>query len=285
MKTMKQQTEKNRKQPFGYGVQEGLICCLPAEAETVQEIYRLYIKGISIAQIAKAMTVRGVLYRQGVPDWNKNMVARILDDSRYTGQPPYPAILSQRLFDQAYERRQRNRPRQLANQEIRWIRTKVSCAQCGVRLTRKTDKRHCGAIWCCPQCAMTTRPVLDDELVQLITNKLAAAADALEHPRLPESRSQITLQELCLQREFDRTLYAPQPDVEQLLALSQKIATEAYQRSQCSHVWLTAQIHNLLLAWQPDTPLEQGMFEAVVSKILLTVEASVQIQLTNQQVL
>ena len=93
------------------------------------------------------------------------------------------------------------------------------------------------------------------------------------------------MQELCLRREFDRTLYAPQPDAEQLLALSKKIAAETYQRSQCSHAWLTAQIHNLLLAWQPDTPLEQGMFEAVVSKILLTAEASVQIQLTNQQIL
>ena len=282
---MKQRMERNRKQPFGYGVQEGMVCCIPAETETVREIYHLYIKGMSIVQIAKAITARGVPYRQGVPDWNKNMVARILDDSRYVGRPPYPAILSQRLFDQAYERRQRNRPRQLANRDIRWIRPKVCCAQCGVRLTRKTDKRHRGAIWCCPQCAMTTRPVLDDELVQLITNKLAAAADALEHPRLPESRSQITLQELCLQREFDRTLYAPQPDSEQLLALSKKIAAEAYQRSQCSHAWLTAQIHNLLLAWQPDTPLEQGMFEAVVSKILLTAEASVQLELTNQQVL
>jgi len=93
------------------------------------------------------------------------------------------------------------------------------------------------------------------------------------------------MQELCLRREFDRTLYAPQPDAEQLLTLSKKIAAEAYQRSQCSHAWLTAQIHDRLLAWQPDTPLEQGMFEAVVSKILLTAEASVQIQLANQQVL
>ena len=285
MKTMKQQTEKNRKQPFGYGVQEGLICCLPAEAEMVQEIYRLYIKGISIAQIAKAMTVRGVLYRQGVPEWNKNMVARILDDSRYTGQPPYPAILEQKLYDQVCRLRQKNRSRQLANQEIRWIRAKVSCAQCGTRLMRKADKRHRGTIWCCPQCAMTTRPVPDDELVQLITSKLAAAADALEHPRLPESRSQITLQELCLQREFDRALYAPQPAVEQLLALSQKITVEAYQRSQCSSIWLTAQIRNRLLAWQPDMPLKQEVFEAVVSKILLTAKAGIQIQLTNQQIL
>lgn len=282
---MKQQTEKNRKQPFGYGVQEGLICCLPAEAETVQEIYRLYIKGISIAQIAKAMTVRGVLYRQGVPDWNKNMVARILDDSRYTGQPPYPAILSQRLFDQAYERRQRNRPRQLANQEIRWIRTKVSCAQCGTRLIRKADKRHRGTIWCCPQCAMTTRPVPDDELVQLITSKLATAADVLEHPGVPESGSQITLQELCLQREFDRALNVSQPDVRYLIAQSQKIAAKAYQRSQCSSIWLTAQIRNRLLAWLPDMPLKQEVFEAVVSKILLTAKAGIQIQLTNQQIL
>ena len=282
---MKQQTEKNRKQPFGYGVQEGLICCLPAEAETVQEIYRLYIKGISIAQIAKAMTVRGVLYRQGVPEWNKNMVARILDDSRYTGQPPYPAILEQKFYDQVCRLRQKNRSRQLANQEIRWIRAKVSCAQCGARLIRKTEKCRRGTIWRCPQCAMTTRPVPDDELVQLIANKLATAADALEHPRLPESGSQITLQELCLQREFDRALNVSQPDVRYLIAQSQKIAAEAYQRSQCSHVWLTAQIQNRLFAWPPGTPLEQDVFEAVVSKILLTAEASVQIQLTNQQVL
>ena len=93
------------------------------------------------------------------------------------------------------------------------------------------------------------------------------------------------MQELCLRREFDRTLYAPQPDVEQLLALSQKITVEAYRRSQCSSIWLTAQIRNRLLAWPPGTPLEQEVFEAVVSKILLTAEASVQIQLTNQQVL
>ena len=282
---MKERTEKNRKQPFGYGVLEGVVCSIPAEAEMVQEIYRLYIKGMSIVQIAKVITARGVPYRQGVPEWNKNMVARILDDSRYTGQLPYPAILEQKLFDQACKLRQKNRPRQLANQEIRWIRTKVSCAQCGARLIRKTDKRRRGTIWCCPQCAMTTRPVPDDELVQLITSKLAAAADALEHSRLPEPGSPITLQELCLRREFDRALYAPQPDVEQLLALSQKITVEAYQRSQCSLVWLTAQIKNRLLAWPPGTPLEQDVFEAVVSKILLIAEASVQIQLTNQQVL
>lgn len=281
---MKQQTEKNRKQPFGYGVLEGVVCSIPAEAEMVQEIYRLYIEGMSIVQIAKVMTARGVPYRQGVPEWNKNMVARILDDSRYTGQLPYPAILEQKLFDQACKLRQKNRPRQLANQEIRWIRTKVSCAQCGARLIRKTDKRRRGTIWCCPECAMATRPTPDNELVQLVTNKLAAA-DALAFPRRSGTESQNTMQEHYLQREFDRALHSPQPDTKQLLALSQKIAAEAYQRSQCSHVWLTAQVHDRLLAWRPGTPLEQDMFEAVVSKILLSAEVSVQIQLTNQQVL
>ena len=282
---MKERTEKNRKQPFGYGVLEGVVCSIPAEAEMVQEIYRLYIKGMSIVQIAKVMTARGVPYRQGVPEWNKNMVARILDDSRYTGQLPYPAILEQKLFDQACKLRQKNRPRQLANQEIRWIRTKVSCAQCGTRLIRKADKRHRGTIWRCPQCAMTTRPVPDDESVQLITSKLAAAADLPEPPKPPEPRCRITRQELCLQREFDRALNVSQPDVRYLIAQSQKIAADAYQRSQCSSIWLTAQIRNRLLAWQPDMPLKQELFEAVVSKILLTAKAGIQIQLTNQQIL
>ena len=36
---MKERTEKNRKQPFGYGVLEGVVCSIPAEAEMVQEIY------------------------------------------------------------------------------------------------------------------------------------------------------------------------------------------------------------------------------------------------------
>lgn len=172
-----------------------------------------------------------------------------------------------------------------SNQEIRWIRTKVSCAQCGARLIRKTDKRRRGTIWCCPECAMATRPTPDNELVQLVTNKLAAVADLPEPPKPPEPRCRITRQELCLQREFDRALNVSQPDVRYLIAQSQKIAAEAYQRSQCSHVWLTAQIQNRLLAWPPGTPLEQDVFEAVVSKILLAAEASVQIQLTNQQVL
>ena len=282
---MKERTEKNRKQPFGYGVLEGVVCSIPAEAEMVQEIYRLYIKGISIAQIAKAMTVRGVLYRQGVPEWNKNMVARILDDSRYTGQPPYPVILEQKLYDQVCRLRQKNRSRQLANQEIRWIRAKVSCAQCGTRLIRKTDKRRRGTIWCCPECAMATRPTPDNELVQLVTNKLAAVADLPEPPKPPEPKCRITRQELCLQREFDRALNVSQPDVRYLIAQSQKIAADAYQRSQCSSIWLTAQIRNRLLAWQPDMPLKQELFEAVVSKILLTAKAGIQIQLTNQQIL
>lgn len=172
-----------------------------------------------------------------------------------------------------------------SNQEIRWIRTKVSCAQGGARLIRKTDKRRRGTIWCCPECAMATRPTPDNELVQLVTNKLAAVADLPEPPKPPEPRCRITRQELCLQREFDRALNVSQPDVRYLIAQSQKIAAEAYQRSQCSHVWLTAQIQNRLLAWPPGTPLEQDVFEAVVSKILLAAEASVQIQLTNQQVL
>ena len=280
---MKQQMEKNRKHPFGYGVQEGMVCCISSEAETVREIYRLYIKGMSIAQIAKAITARGIPYRPGVSEWNKNMVVRILDDSRYTGLPPYSVILSQEVFDRVSERRHKNRQHQLANQNIRWMRAKVCCACCGIRLVRKTDKRHRGTVWSCPQCTMTTRPVPDRELVQLITSKLAAAA--LKLPELPAPREQITIQELCWQREFDRALHSPQPDVEQLLALSQQIAAGAYQRSRCSHIWLTAQIHNRLLAWQPGTPLEQDVFDAVVSKVLVTPKAGVQIQLTNQQVL
>ena len=252
----------------------------------MQEIFAAFLNGTNIAKIAEAMQVRGVPKLRGECKWSKHGIRYILTNERYMGDQrfrksfrtdklPYKKVDNRGQMPQFYLA---DSHPAIIEQEI-FQKAQTLLAQHGQQFGHDPVKHDS------PWAGMATRPTPDNELVQLVTNKLAAVADLPEPPKPPEPRCRITRQELCLQREFDRALNVSQPDVRYLIAQSQKIAAEAYQRSQCSHVWLTAQIQNRLLAWPPGTPLEQDVFEAVVSKILLAAEASVQIQLTNQQVL
>ena len=84
----------NRKQPFGYQMEFGAYIPQPAESETVRWIYQTYLAGASYQTLVEALQERGVAYSGGKL-WNKNMVARVLEDERYIGTDRYPAILLQ----------------------------------------------------------------------------------------------------------------------------------------------------------------------------------------------
>ena len=69
----------NRKQPFGYRMEFGEYTPHPAEAETVRRIYQTYLAGASYQELVEALQERGIAYDEGKL-WNKNMVARILEE-------------------------------------------------------------------------------------------------------------------------------------------------------------------------------------------------------------
>lgn len=95
---------KNRKIPFGYRMEFGTYIPQPAEAETVRRIYQTYLAGASYKALVEALQERGVVYDE-CKLWNKNMVARILEDTRYSGTDRYPAILPEEQYRGAQERR------------------------------------------------------------------------------------------------------------------------------------------------------------------------------------
>jgi hypothetical protein len=72
-----------RKTPFGFEVRGGAIIVNAAEADAVREIFALYIGGGGYSGIAAEMERRGVRYHADNPNWNKHMVKRILENSRY----------------------------------------------------------------------------------------------------------------------------------------------------------------------------------------------------------
>ncbi len=94
----------NRKLPFGYRMELGKIVIHPKEAEMVTYIFQQYILGASYKGLVEHLREQDVPYEQG-KFWNKNMVARILENRKYTGQPGWPLIIDTDLFERANEKR------------------------------------------------------------------------------------------------------------------------------------------------------------------------------------
>ena len=96
----------NRKQPFGYKMEWGEIVIQEQEASVVRWIFQSYLTGASYNDLTEALEKGDVPYEVGKL-WNKNMVARILENAKYTGQCDYPPLISQEQFDAVQSRRQK----------------------------------------------------------------------------------------------------------------------------------------------------------------------------------
>ena len=99
----------NRKQPFGYKMEFGEVVPQSREAETVRSIYLRYLAGASFKQLAEQLRTEDVPYDVD-KSWNKNMVARILEDGRYIGEKHFPALIPTEQFHAAQKRRKEMRP-------------------------------------------------------------------------------------------------------------------------------------------------------------------------------
>jgi len=94
----------NRKLPFGYRMEAGQVVVHPEEASMVQYIFRQYTLGASYKELVESLREQDIPYDQDKL-WNKNMVARILENRKYTGQPGWPFIIDSDLFERANEKR------------------------------------------------------------------------------------------------------------------------------------------------------------------------------------
>ena len=94
----------NRKQPFGYRVVMGEIALHPQESKLVEYIFQQYLAGATYNTLVEELREQSIPYDEGKL-WNKNMVARILEDSRYTGECGYPPVIDREALENALEKR------------------------------------------------------------------------------------------------------------------------------------------------------------------------------------
>ena len=135
--------------PFGYAVEKGKKVIVADEAAVIIEVYEHYCSGETFKQIADSLTARGVKYLENDSQWNKNNVARLIDDSRYLGNEEYPQIVPAELYERVRTCREgRSAKKAELHSDIKLIKDKLVCGQCGKTFSRK-NKWKTREKWIC----------------------------------------------------------------------------------------------------------------------------------------
>lgn len=170
--------------PFGYRMERAQIVCEKTEAETVKQIFSLYLNGHSLGQIAAAMTAQAVRYHAHTNQWNKNMVKRILENDRYLGNEDYPQLIgSDEFFAVRCLKNKKLQDQKPCPESIRPIRRMMRCAVCGARMCRQADKRKTTRWVCQNKGCRETAIITDDELSEALDRcfrQLATSPQLLE---------------------------------------------------------------------------------------------------------
>lgn len=242
----------NRKQPFGYRMELGVIVRHPQEAPLVEQIFQQYLSGASYNTLVADLRSQPVPYDEG-KIWNKNMLARILEDKRYTGKGGYPVIIPAEALARALEKRSANqRPSQQTEAQ------KVLRRLCGHRVTEQTERQ-----------------------VLYLLNRLAGRPERIAIPHAKESPQSNQWQ---LQRELDSVM-AQQPideDVAQKLILA--IAAAQYS-AVGNEEYETTRLQRVFAQAQPMTELDAELLQSTVSAIFPTSNGALAIRLKNNQVI
>ena len=239
----------NRKLPFGYQMRMGEIVRNEPEAKAVQDIFLQYTLGASLKEITEQMSNTGLTYDEG-KSWNKNMIARILENPKYTGADSYLKLVDIKLFESAAEKRQTKQ-----------------------RLPERTPAQKALK----RVCSKLPTP----EIEQQVTHLLGKLAEQPERIMQPERTSKPTCTNT--QAELDDVLNTQPLDEDVARSLICKLAQEQYDAIG-NEEYETERLRRLFTAFECTAELNAELLQSTVSAVLVTQQA-VRLQLKNGQII
>ena len=278
--------KKNRNIPFGYTMQKGEIVEEPTESQAVKDIFKLYLDGKSMSEIARQMSISQISYNGITFDWNKNMVKRILENEKYLGKDGYPALIDSETFYRANARKKiKATSVNEISEELKIIRSLTYCTECGHRLSRiggntQTDKWDCRNIECSRFNYRLTDNMIKDILLHILNAVIA-------NPDLLDTDSEISgytpnIKVKCQQNEINRLMDNPQIDTEKAKTEILKLAELKYEC--CTYdegPQKTEYLKELLSGKEQLNIIDYDLLKSCVSRILIGHFYTVEIEFIN----
>ena len=277
---------RNRVIPFGYCMKNGEITTNPKEVCAVSTIFREYLNGSSLLQIAKLMESEKIRYTEDSDRWNKNMVKRIIENEKYLGTDKYPQIIDEETFKTANEKRVRKATTfNSICDDLQEIRKVTYCLECGEKLFRRTNGKG-REYWNCgnPDCFKYEYRLTDQMIIGAV---LTVLNTAIANPSLIENSGEIsvyspTVDVIRKQNEINQMTDSLQMDFDRVKAEIFKLAEMKYDC--CTYndsPQKAAEIKALLKNHEQLNTLDIGLFKACVSRICISHFCTVDVELIN----
>ena len=240
--------KKIRYLPFGYTIRNGHTVVEQQEADIVRNIFKAYIQGASLKEIAEDLTAKQIPYTERTCVWDKARISRILENAKYTGDEEFETIIDENIYEEAAAVKSARRWNQAVEESegIRQIRDRIRCGQCGATMLRHINsKRAIRESWTCSNadCGIRVR-ISDGELLRKITllmNRVIANADLmLPHPKIKHRDSAVVLN---LQQQISDEMEQGRPSEERIVALlcalQRNKRQNADRRTDCQKAYLS----------------------------------------------
>ena len=266
-----------RKLPFGYHIRDGQIQIKGNEAQTVRMIFDCYTAGMSYNRLTNKLNGQDVPYVPGKP-WNKNMVARVLQDERYLGGSAYPQIVTPESFRRA--RAAKPSVSGIAEYgEINHIRRLARCGLCNGPMRRERKNR-----WQCPRCMNSPASIKDDHLILCANRQLRRL---LEQPdTVVPSLAAPADDEMTQRTQDDFTHELDKPEFDESAAATKAIALAAARFNALgSGDYETMRLQYILENSKPQDGLDTGLLRQIASAVLIYPTGAVSLKLKNNQII
>ena len=267
-------------------MKKGEIIAEPTESQAVKDIFKLYLDGKSMSEIARQMSISQISYNGITFDWNKNMVKRILENEKYLGKDGYPVLIDNETFNHANARKKSKATSvNEISEELKIIRSLTYCKECGHRLSRiggntQTDKWDCRNIECSRFNYRLTDNMIKDILLHILNAVIA-------NPDLLDTDSEISayttnIKVKCQQNEINRLMDNPQIDTEKAKTEILKLAELKYEC--CTYdegPQKTEYLKELLSGKEQLNIIDYDLLKSCVSRILIGHFYTVEIEFIN----
>lgn len=280
--------KKHRSLPFGYTITDGRLIIEPSEAEAIRKIFADYAGGASLSELAATLTKLQIPYSEKRTEWNKNMVARIIGNRKYTGADGFDPIIDLDIFKEANLSKDQKIKKQHChdNTTIGIFRARLICKACGSRMIRLYEKRNREQVrWICENPACRIRICISDELLECRVvdrmNLIIDNPDLLECPDCYLIENSGSIQRSSAAQELGRMCDSGNYSDEQLLDVILSGAQKRYD--QCPQVQGNA-ITGVSIAFseaEKSEELDTELFLKTANHILLDADGSIQLRLKN----
>ena len=271
-------------------MQKGEIIAEPTESQVVKDIFKLYLDGNSMSEIARQMSISQISYNGITFDWNKNMVKRILENEKYLGKDVYPVLIDSETYYHANARKKSKATSvNEISEELKIIRSLTYCTECGHRLSRiggntQTDKWDCRN----PECSRFNYRLTDNMIKDILLHILNAV---IANPDLLDTDSEISgytpnIKVKCQQNELNRLMDNPEID-------SEKVKTEILRLAELKYDCCvyndspqkTEYLKELISGREQLNTLDIDLLKSCVSRILIGHFYTVEIEFINDVII